>query len=118
MTHPPTPPAAPPLPAPPPAKTRRWPKRLLIGFLVVANLGIFGALGAVWYVARQVTTAVANVPSEGLGVTDSPSDLGDPRTFLLIGSDSRADLPDDWGGDGDYGGQRADVRMLGEAGPA
>lgn len=112
MTQPPIPPAAPPLPAPPPAKTRRWPKRLLIGFLVVANLGIFGALGAVWYVARQVTTAVANVPSEGLGLTDSPSDLGDPRTFLLIGSDSRADLPDDWVGYGDYGGQRADVIML------
>ncbi|MBS1196108.1 MAG: hypothetical protein H6R33_828, partial [Actinobacteria bacterium] len=44
MTQAPTPPAAPPvpLPAPLPARARRWPKRLLIGFLVVANLGIFG----------------------------------------------------------------------------
>ena len=111
MTQAPIPPAAPPAPAPP-ARSRRWPKRLLIGFLVLANLGIFGALGAVWYAARRVSSSVANLASEGLGLTGSPSDLGDPRTFLLIGSDSRADLPDDWVGYGDYGGQRADVIML------
>jgi len=111
MTQGPTPPPAPPLPAPP-GRPRRWPKRLLIGFLVVANLGIFGALGAVWYAARRVTSSVATLPSEGLGLTETPTELDDPRTFLLIGSDSRADLPDDWVGYGNYGGQRADVIML------
>jgi LCP family protein required for cell wall assembly len=110
------PPAAPvPAAAPPPAapvRTRRWPKRLLIGFLVVANLGIFGGLAAVWYAARQVTSSVATLPSEGLGLAEAPADLGEARTFLLIGSDSRADLPEDWTGFGSAGGQRADVIML------
>ncbi len=111
MTQGPTPPLAPQLPAPP-ARTRKWPKRLLIIFLVVANLGIFGALGAVWYAARQVTSSVATLPSEGLGLAESPGVLSDPRTFLLIGSDSRDNLPEDWTGFGASGGQRADVIIL------
>jgi LCP family protein required for cell wall assembly len=111
MTFSPTPPPAPP-PTASPDKVRRWPKRLLITFLVVANLGIFGALGAVWYAARRVSSSVATLPSAGLGLAESPVDLGDPRTFLLIGSDSREDLPDDWTGFGGSGGQRADVIIL------
>ena len=109
MTQFPVPPSVAPAP---PAPPRRWPKRLLIGFLVVANLGIFGGLGALWYAARRVTSSVATLPSGDLGLSQTPADLGDPRTFLLIGSDSRADLPDDWVGYGDFGGQRADVIML------
>ena len=108
--YPAAPPAAPVPAAPPP--TRRWPKRLLIGFLVVANLGIFGGLGAVWWAANRVTGAVATLDSSELGLAQTPASLSDPRTFLLIGSDSRADLPDDWVGYGDYGGQRADVVIL------
>jgi LCP family protein required for cell wall assembly len=132
MTSRPPPPSTPPPSAPPPpggpsaaapppsagpqpvapVRTRRWPKRLLIIFLVVANLGIFGALGAVWYAARQVTSSVATLPSEGLGLAELPADLREARTFLLIGSDSREDLPEDWTGFGGSGGQRADVIML------
>jgi len=108
--YPAAPPVAPVPAAPPP--TRRWPKRLLIGFLVVANLGIFGGLGALWLAARHVTGALATLDSSGLGLAQTPANLSDPRTFLLIGSDSRADLPDDWVGYGDYGGQRADVIIL------
>lgn len=111
MTYYPTAPPAAPVPAtPPPA--RRWPKRLLIGFLVVANLGVFGGLGALWLAARHVSGAVATLASAELGLTQTPVGLGDPRVFLLVGSDSRADLPDDWVGYGDYGGQRADVIIL------
>ena len=84
MTAPPSPPPLPPAPAvlpvaAAPSAPRRWPKRLLITFLVVVNLGIFGALGAVWYAARRVTSSVATLPSEGLGLAESPSDLSDPR---------------------------------------
>jgi len=111
MTQFPSRPPAPPAPAPP-APARRWPKRLLIIFLVVANLGIFGGLGALWWAAHKVTSSVADLPAGELGLSQTPADLGDPRVFLLIGSDSRADLPDDWVGYGDYGGQRADVIML------
>ncbi|MBM3694714.1 MAG: LytR family transcriptional regulator [Actinobacteria bacterium] len=114
---PPTPPLAPkPGPAPKPgadaAVKRRWPKRALIGFLIAANLGIFGGLGAVWWAARQVTGAVATLDAGELGLTRVPPSLSDPRTFLLVGSDSRADLPEDWEGYGSYGGQRADVIIL------
>ena len=105
--YPAAPPASPAPLVPPPA--RRWPKRLLITFLVVANLGIFGTLGAVWYAAHRVSGAVSTLDVAGL--TESAA-LGDPRTFLLVGSDSRQDLPDDWVGYGDYGGQRADVVIL------
>lgn len=108
--YPVAPPPAPVPAAPPPA--RRWPKRLLITFLVVANLGIFGGLGAFWWAANRVSGAVATLDSSELGLAQLPADLGDPRTFLLIGSDSREDLPDDWVGYGDYGGQRADVIIL------
>jgi len=58
--------------APPPA--RRWPKRLLIGFLVVANLGIFGGLGAVWWAANRVTGAVATLDSSELGLAQTPAE--------------------------------------------
>lgn len=105
-------PPLPPQPPAPRAETRRWPKRLLVIFLVLANLGIFGALGAVWYAARQVTSSVATLPSEGLGLAESPPAAGDPRTFLLIGSDSRENVPADWTGLGASGGQRADVIIL------
>jgi len=85
---------------------------LLITFLVVANLGIFGGLGVFWWAANRVSGAVSTLDSSDLGLDQLPADLGDPRTFLLIGSDSRADLPEDWVGYGDYGGQRADVIIL------
>ncbi|MCU0282012.1 MAG: LCP family protein, partial [Acidimicrobiia bacterium] len=105
--------APPPAPAPAaPPRARRWPKRLLIAFLIVANLGIFGGLGALWWAANRVSGAVATLDSSELGLAQVPGDLGDPRTFLLIGSDSREDLPEDWVGYGDYGGQRADVIIL------
>jgi LCP family protein required for cell wall assembly len=99
------------VPAGPPTP-RRWPKRLLIGFLILANGGIFGGLGALWLAARQVTGAVATLDSSELGLAQTPSDLGEPRTFLLVGSDSREDLPEDWVGYGNYSGQRADVIIL------
>ena len=79
---------------------------------MVANLGIFGGLGALWFAAHHVSGTVATLDSADLGLAQTPADLGDPRTFLLIGSDSRADLPEDWVGYGDYGGQRADVIIL------
>jgi len=121
MSYPVAPPSAPP-PGPPPGPpglppeaappSRRWPKRLLVTFLIVANVGIFGGLGALWFAARQVTGAVATLDSSELGLAQAPVGLSDPRTFLLIGSDSREDLPEDWVGYGDYWGQRSDVIIL------
>jgi len=89
-----------------------WVKRGLIAFLVVANVGIFGALAALWLGAREVTESVPTLDAEDLELTEKPAELDEPRTFLLIGSDSRADLPEDLGNFGSFGGERADVIML------
>jgi len=103
-------------PGPPPPEEPRarrpWVRRGLIAFLVVANFGIFGALAALWLGARQVTASVTTLDAGDLDLTEKPAELDDPRTFLLIGSDSRADLPEDFGNFGSFGGQRADVIML------
>jgi LCP family protein required for cell wall assembly len=95
-----------------PAPPRRWARRGLVIFLVVANVAIFGSLGALWLAAREVTSSVSTVPAEELGLDSVPQGTNEPRVFLLIGSDSRADLPDDFTGFGNFGGQRADVIML------
>jgi LCP family protein required for cell wall assembly len=85
---------------------------VLIGFLIVANVGIFGGLAAVWLAARQVTGAISTVPADELDLADTPSDLDEPRTFLLIGSDSREGIPEDFTNLGNFPGQRADVIIL------
>jgi LCP family protein required for cell wall assembly len=75
-------------------------------------VAIFGGLGALWFAAREVTSSVSTVPAEELGLDPLPQGSSEARVFLLIGSDSRADLPDDFTGYGEFGGQRADVIML------
>jgi len=85
-------------------------RRLLIGFLVVANLGVFGGLGALWFAARQVTGAIGTVEGD-LDLAARPR-ITDPATFLLVGSDSREGVPDHFTNIGKFGGQRADVIML------
>ncbi|MBK5267979.1 MAG: LCP family protein [Acidimicrobiia bacterium] len=94
-----------------------WVKRSVITTLILANLMVGYAL---WQV-NQVSDQLANfttVPQLDEILTESPADPGDPITFLMLGSDSRENLPDDWGGDfGDFKGQRADVIMLVRAFP-
>jgi LCP family protein required for cell wall assembly len=89
---------------------RPWVRRSIIGFLVVANIGIFGALAAVWFAADKVADAIPTIEGD-LDLAELPGG-GDPVTFLLVGSDSRDGVPDDFTNMGSYGGQRADVIML------
>jgi len=84
---------------------------VLIGFLIAANVLVFGALGVAWFVARQVTSSVSTIPAETLDLAEEPS-LSEPRTFLLIGSDSRANVDGLSGDFGDFEGERADVAIL------
>src|SRR3990172_286749 len=115
MTLPlPRPPAAP--ASTPVAPKRTWAKRGIITFLVVANLAVFGTLGGIWLAAHKVSASVSTIPSTDLSLAQQPATLQDARTFLLIGSDSRANLTD-LEGFGDFGGQRADVIMLVKADP-
>ena len=108
MTSPHATPPPPPAPEPEP---KVWPKRVFIAFLIVANVAIFGTLLAVWLGANAVSRSVSTIPAGELPLSEKPIDLSDPRTFLLIGSDSRANL-DDLTGFGAVGGQRADVVIL------
>lgn len=109
----PTPPPLPPRERAPaaPRPPRTWVKKALVTFLVVANLVVFGVLGAVWLAAQRVSGAVGTIPASDLTLVDRPASLSDPRVFLLIGSDSRESL-DDLTNFGPAGGQRADVIML------
>ncbi len=109
--------AAPPPPPPPSGDRRRHrARRLLVGFLVVANLVVFGALGVVWLAARQVAGSVSTIRAETLDLTREPP-LSESRTFLLIGSDSREDIGDLADHFGDVGGERADVVILAQIHP-
>ncbi|HEX2367778.1 MAG TPA: LCP family protein [Acidimicrobiia bacterium] len=83
----------------------------MIAALVAANIGVFGVL---WYVRSLNTTFEEAVTRDDAVVSElAPKQaVLDPRVFLLIGSDSREALPDDFGGFGTFGGQRADVIMM------
>mgnify|MGYP001812117922 CR=1 FL=1 len=104
-----TPPPPPDLPRPD-SPRRPWVRRAIIGFLVVANIAIFGGLAAVWFAADKVADEIGTVEGD-LDLDASPGS-NDPVTFLLVGSDSREGVPEDFTNMGSFGGQRADVVML------
>jgi LCP family protein required for cell wall assembly len=86
-------------PARRPKRRSRFLRRLA---LLVTILGLVVAAGAVW--AESLLEQV-----------ETPSLAGGPgpETYLIVGSDSRENLPDDLDGSfGDFGGQRADVIIL------
>jgi LCP family protein required for cell wall assembly len=85
-------------------------RRGLIGFLIVANIAIFGGLAAVWFAADKVADEIGTVDAD-LSL-DTTAGSSDPVTFLLVGSDSREGVPEDFTNMGNFGGQRADVVML------
>lgn len=88
-------------PPPPPAARKRRPFRFIFKLLLVLLVVLFGAL--YW--------GLAQIPN-----VEPDPDLANGfvnQTFLLIGSDSRADLPDNLSGTfGDFGGERSDVIIL------
>jgi len=86
-------------------------RRVLIGFLIIANIGIFGGLAAVWFAAGKVVDAIPTVEGD-LSLAARPGSTSDPVTFLLVGSDSREGVPEDFTNMGSFSGQRADVIML------
>jgi LCP family protein required for cell wall assembly len=107
-----TPPSPPPESDPRPGRARR----VMLILLIAANVVVFGVLGVVWFAANQVASSISTIPSDDLDLSRAPATLSEPRTFLLIGSDSRAGL-DDLEDFGDVGGQRADVVMLAQVLP-
>lgn len=95
---------------------RRW--LWLIASLTVLNLVVFGAYAYARNLHSIVVDEVTMVPEVDDALDPAPDAASDPMTFLVIGSDSREGLPEDWTDDfGAFGGERADVVMLVQALP-
>lgn len=94
-------------PSPPRSGLPRWFKITTITVLVLANIAV---LGFIWAVnTGNNLLSGANTDDEVVDALD-PS-LGEDRTFLVVGSDSREGL-DDLTNFGRAGGERSDVVML------
>lgn len=98
-------------PAPPevpPRRAARALKRFLIGFLIGAVLLVFGAFAYLKWAEGRID----RIPEEDL-ISLEPAVPSVPRTFLIVGTDSRGDLPDDFEDFfGEFSGSRTDVIML------
>ncbi len=96
--------------------TRAW--RILrwtiVLALVVANVAVLYAIRKVDDVQDAIAETFVTVPEMGQVLDEPPPpEDRDPVTILVLGSDSRENLPDELLSDfGDFGGQRADVIML------
>ena len=99
-----------PPPSPPQKKKRRW-SRLQRGFIALLALAVLGMFGAVAYVV-WTEGRIDRIPgSELLSLTAAGSD---PENFLIVGTDDRTNLPDEWEDKfGSFDGRRADVIMVG-----
>jgi LCP family protein required for cell wall assembly len=97
------------VPTKPPAprrRTRGWVSRFVIGLLVLAILGVLAAIGFVLWTDSKID----RIPTEELGLLEPVGD--GPRNFLVVGTDSRENLPDDFENFGNFAGSRTDVIML------
>jgi LCP family protein required for cell wall assembly len=87
---------------------RRW--ILILGSLLALNALVFAG----YLYARGLEQAVIEVTvvPEVDAALDAAPEAGEPMTFLVLGSDSREGLPEDWDDFGAFGGERADVIIL------
>lgn len=89
-----------------PQKPKRG-RKIVLWALAIAVIGVFGVLGFLFWTNSQVE----RIPDEEL--TALAPVTTDTRNFLLVGTDSREDLPDDFEGKfGDFSGERTDVIMV------
>ena len=112
MIESPTPPVA-------PKRSRKWLKRTLVTLLILANLVVFGGYFALRFYTGKISDELQKDEAVVAVLADKPTSRKDPLNFLLIGSDSRENLPDDLEGKfGTAGGRRADVIMIVQLVPA
>ncbi len=107
-------PQTPPPPPPPAAPQKRkggFAKKAILGLLVLAIIGVFGTIGYV----KWTESKIDRISSEELTslVTATPGS-SEPINFLIIATDDRSNLPDDWDASafGEFTGRRTDVMML------
>ena len=103
-------------------RPRRRGRRILAGIACVVLLMVGAGVGAVYYVTERLASNVSRVPDafRGLDATSRPGDT-DALTFLLVGTDTRSDVPTtgeaaDLGVDA--GSERSDVLMLARIDPS
>jgi LCP family protein required for cell wall assembly len=97
-------------PAPPPPVARprlSTAKKVLLGFLILAVVGVFGAVGFIYFVDSKIE----RIPDEELPSLEAEISDDGIRNILIVGSDSREGL-DDLDNFGSFGGSRTDVIML------
>ncbi len=112
-------PAIPKTPAPPPPeqprrKGRGFFKKAFLVALVLAVLSLFGAIAYVNNTAGRITRISSDeLVSLATIAAVPPGGEPEPINFLVIATDDRSDLPEDWEDNfGDFAGRRTDVIML------
>jgi LCP family protein required for cell wall assembly len=83
------------------------PKKVLLGLLVLAVFAVFGSVGFVYYLDSKID----KIPDEELPSLEETIDQGF-RNILIVGSDSREDLPEGFDNFGSFSGERTDVIMV------
>jgi LCP family protein required for cell wall assembly len=82
-------------------------KKILLGVLIVAVLGVFGTVGYIYYLDSKIE----KIPDEALPSLEDDVEQGF-RNILVVGSDSREDLPEGFQNFGSFEGERTDVIMV------
>ncbi len=96
------------IPQPAPPRKRRPLLTVFLVILVFAVLAVFAAIAGIWWAESQIE----RIPDEELTALQVPVADG-PRNILLVGTDDRSDVPDDFEDTfADVGGSRADTIML------
>jgi LCP family protein required for cell wall assembly len=83
------------------------PRKIVLGVLALAVLFVFGAVGFVYYLDAKID----KIPDEALPSLEETIEQGF-RNILIVGSDSREDLPEGFENFGTFGGERTDVIMV------
>ncbi|MDX2342411.1 MAG: LCP family protein [Acidimicrobiia bacterium] len=83
------------------------PKKVLLGLLILAVVGVFGAVGFVYFVDSKID----KIPDEELPSLVEETEQGF-RNILIVGSDSRENLPEGFDNFGSFSGSRTDVIMV------
>ena len=82
-------------------------KKVVLGLLIAAVLAVFGAVAFVYFIDSKID----KIPDEALPSLEEEIDQGF-RNILIVGSDSREDLPEGFENFGSFGGERTDVIMV------
>jgi LCP family protein required for cell wall assembly len=83
------------------------PKKVLLGLLIAAVVAVFGAVAFVYFIDSKID----RIPDEALPSLQEDVDQGF-RNILIVGSDSREDLPEGFENFGSFAGERTDVIMV------